>query len=159
MKYNAPTPHPKQLARQRRRLIIWGIALLVGLAVVGYDSYRTPEAAFEQNSTYQLTERKPTVTHTAEEIHALAAEDANIKLTNHAILRMEQRHFTQEEVKLLLRNGTIAEPPEAGKFGGIRYKLQYTLPKKKLCTTIIAISPQNRVVVITVYDNEKEPSK
>lgn len=81
-------------------------------------------------------------------IRELAAVDANVKFTNHARRRMEERGILIRQVMNVLRMGVVVEGPARN----IRGNWQCTLRRFAAGTEVhVAVAIEDGVLIITVY--------
>ena len=86
-------------------------------------------------------------------VRTLAVESANVYVTSHAKLRMQQRKITLKQVLCCLRSGGIYESVHLDIRGDWRFTLRHTIAGDEV-TVAVAIKQGNRgrmIAVITVF--------
>jgi Domain of unknown function (DUF4258) len=84
-------------------------------------------------------------------VRDLAADNANVFFTSHALTRMRQRKVTPLEVIKCLLKGVIVEGPALGLKGDWELALERMGAGRRL-RVAVAIDMPARLIVITVYD-------
>ncbi len=84
-----------------------------------------------------------------------AADSANVVLTQHARLRMRQRHVSLAMVLETLRRGTMARPPEPDmRHPGLKCEMRRFVAGVNVAVVVYVEHPAPRLVVVTVIDIE-----
>lgn len=91
-----------------------------------------------------------TVAQAERRIRAIAADTANIKWSFHALERMEERGIPDVDVLRILRLGTIAGPPRAGRPGEWTCKMVRTIRGRREAGVVAIILLDDRLLVKTV---------
>ena len=81
-------------------------------------------------------------------IRELAAEDANVRFTKHAVVRMAQRKILIRQVLTVLRGGVIIEGPALNIHGNWQCTLRHFAAGNEVQ---VAAAIEQGVLVITVY--------
>ena len=85
-----------------------------------------------------------------------ASLTANVRLTNHVLVRMKQRHIAREEVFDVLSHGRLARTPEpnAAK-GSLECRMQRFMAGRELAVVAAVSDDDPSVIVVTVIVLDK----
>lgn len=97
----------------------------------------------------------PSMRQIERHIRASAADSANVVLTDHARLRMRQRHVSLAMVMETLRRGALARPPEPDmRHPGLKCEMRRYVAGVNVAAVVYVEHPASRLIVVTVIDIE-----
>lgn len=83
-------------------------------------------------------------------IRAVAAESGRVFFTNHALLRMKERHLTREVVLGVLRRGRMYRPPEHNTAkGSLECRMEHFAAGMDIVAVVAVSDDYPDLVVIT----------
>ena len=83
-------------------------------------------------------------------IQRLAENSAQVKITDHACERMEERGFTTRDLFLVLCKGTVEEKPIRTDQGDWKCKIVKRLPGQREAGVVTVIQRNNRLIIVTM---------
>lgn len=90
-------------------------------------------------------------------IRRQAATAANVIFTNHAQLRMRQRHISHIAAFEILKKGTIRREPEPNlRHGTLECRIEYYVAGRDLPLVAAVDAGNPAVIVVTAIDLDKE---
>ena len=85
-----------------------------------------------------------------------ASVTANVRLTNHVLIRMKQRHIAREEVYDVLCQGRLVRPPEPNAAtGSLECRLQRFIAGRELAVVAAVSDDDPSVIVVTAIVLDK----
>lgn len=119
-----------------------------------------PRAAWD-DSTYHFDRNDPVAGWSKSQwqrhIRTQAATAANVIFTNHALLRMRQRHISHMAAFEILKKGVIRREPEANfRRGTLECRLEYYVAGRDLALVAAVDAGNPAVIVVTAIDLDKE---
>ena len=90
-------------------------------------------------------------------IRTLVTVPANVVFTNHALLRMRQRHISRLAVFEILKKGVIRREPEPNlRRGMLECRMDYYVAGRNLALVAAVDADNPTVIVVTAIDLDKE---
>ena len=89
-------------------------------------------------------------------VRTRAAVTGNVRLTNHALVRMKLRHITREEVYDVLRLGRLVRAPEPNMMlGSLECRMQRFMAGRELAIVAAISDDDPSVIVVTAIALDK----
>lgn len=90
-------------------------------------------------------------------IRTLTSVPANVVFTNHALLRMRQRHISRLAAFEILKKGVIRREPEPNlRRGTLECRMDYYVAGRNLALVAAVDTDNPGVIVVTAIDLDKE---
>jgi hypothetical protein len=90
-------------------------------------------------------------------IRTQSAKAANVIFTDHALLRMRQRHIERVAALEILRKGVIRREPEPNlRRGTLECRMEYYVAGRNLALVVAVEADDPAVIVVTAIDLDKE---
>ncbi|KAF0165406.1 MAG: hypothetical protein FD157_1393 [Rhodocyclaceae bacterium] len=90
-------------------------------------------------------------------IRTLVSVPANVVFTNHALLRMRQRHISRLAAFEILKKGVIRREPEVNlRRGTLECRMDYYVAGRNLALVAAVDAGNPSVIVVTAIDLDKE---
>lgn len=85
-----------------------------------------------------------------ERIRQAATNSANVVITEHAEKRLQQRGLTTRDLRTILTDGYVDDPPDETESHDWKCKVTRTMPGGRIAGAITVIVAGGRLIVITV---------